>query len=399
VDSISIQKFLLVHRFFGEQKNSKQTKVFLTSGDPKFSRRNVAHRLLNQFDSRSTTYNECRNVVAMSEGNPMQPLRALILEDSEIDASLLLRFLERNGYDVVHHRAWTSAALEQALLDPSWEVLLCDYSMPGFGAMTALDILKKKGIDLPFIVVSGAIGEEIAVNTMKYGAHDYVMKHNLARLAPAIERELRDAAVRRERKKAQEAVAYLAAIVESSEDAIIGTTLQGTILSWNAGAERIYGYSAEEVKGKSHSLLIPPHRSEETLTIYEKLKAGERIDHFETVRIRKDGLPLEVSLTISPIKNADGLTIGASTIAGDITERKRAEAERQRMIDELNEALSKVKLLSGLLPICSGCKRIRDDHGYWQQVERFIAAHSQAEFSHGICPDCMQSLYPEFGPR
>ena len=329
----------------------------------------------------------------------MKTLRALILEDSEADALLLLRYLNRNGYEISHRRACTATDMARALEEESWDILLCDYSMPGFGALPAMEILRRKQIDLPFIIVSGAIGEDIAVSAMKSGAHDYVMKHSLARLAPAIERELRDAHSRRERRKAQETADYLAAIVESSDDAIIGQKLDGTILTWNAGAERLYGYSPAEAKGQSIFILIPPNRREEMPSIFESIKRGERLERFETARLRKDGERLEVSLTLSPIKNGAGEIIGASSIARDITARKRAEEERQRMIQELNEALSKVKLLRGLLPICSSCKRIRDDHGYWQQVEKYVQEHSEAEFSHAICPECMETLYPEFGPH
>ncbi|MBI3911017.1 MAG: PAS domain S-box protein [Armatimonadetes bacterium] len=128
-----------------------------------------------------------------------------------------------------------------------------------------------------------------------------------------------------ERKRAEEALRFLASIVESSDDAIIGKTLDGIIVSWNSGAERMYGYSAEEVKGRSISLLILPERPDELPRILERLRRGERIDHYETVRVRKDGQRIYVSLTISPIQDPEGRVIGASTIARDITERRRAE--------------------------------------------------------------------------
>lgn len=118
---------------------------------------------------------------------------------------------------------------------------------------------------------------------------------------------------------------YLAAIVESSDDAIIGKTLDGIITSWNKGAERTYGYRAEEVIGKSISILVPADRPDELPRILETLRQGKRIEHYETLRVRKDGKSINVSLTISPIKDASGKIIGASTISRDITERKIAE--------------------------------------------------------------------------
>ena len=101
-----------------------------------------------------------------------------------------------------------------------------------------------------------------------------------------------------------------------------------------------------------------------------------------------------VSTTKGPLRDTAGNIVGTFGISRDITERKRAEAERERLIAELQEALAKVKALSGLLPICASCKRIRDDRGYWNQIETFIHEHSEAEFSHGLCPVCMQRLYP-----
>jgi PAS domain S-box-containing protein len=129
-----------------------------------------------------------------------------------------------------------------------------------------------------------------------------------------------------ERKRAEATVTQLAAIVDSSEDAIIGKALDGTILSWNAGAKRIYGYSADEVEGRNISILIPPDRPNEVPDILERLRRGERVEHLETVRMRKDGKQIDVSVTISPVKDAAGRITGSSAIARDVTERKRAEA-------------------------------------------------------------------------
>ena len=128
-----------------------------------------------------------------------------------------------------------------------------------------------------------------------------------------------------EHKQAEEVRARLAAIVESSDDAIIGKTLEAIITNWNRGAQRIYGYSAEEVVGKPINILVPPDRPDEIPKIMEKLRRGEAINHYETVRVTKDGRRLDISLTISPIREPSGNIVGASTIARDITESKRAE--------------------------------------------------------------------------
>jgi PAS domain S-box-containing protein len=136
-----------------------------------------------------------------------------------------------------------------------------------------------------------------------------------------------------ERKRADEARARLAAIVESSDDAIVSKTLEGIIRSWNLGAERIFGFTAAEAVGRHITLIIPPERHEEETGILARLRRGERIDHFETVRMAKDGRRLHISLTVSPVRNDAGEIIGASKIARDITERKRTQEGAQFLLD------------------------------------------------------------------
>lgn len=148
-----------------------------------------------------------------------------------------------------------------------------------------------------------------------------------------------------ERKQAEALRAHLAAIVESSDDAIISKTLEGIILSWNQGAERIFGYSAEEVIGKPINILIPPERVDEEPLILERLKGGARIDHYETVRVTKYGRAVNISLTISPIKDSRGNIIAASKIARDITERRQAEAALRTVKDELEVQVEDLRQL------------------------------------------------------
>jgi PAS domain S-box-containing protein len=141
-----------------------------------------------------------------------------------------------------------------------------------------------------------------------------------------------------ERKRAEQATRLLAAIVESSHDAIVSKSLNGVITSWNKGAERLFGYAAEEAVGQNITLIIPPERRDEERTIVEQLTRGERVDHFETVRMRKDGSLLDVSLTISPMKDASGRVVGASKLARDITERRRAEEALRQVQTDLAHA-------------------------------------------------------------
>ncbi len=148
-----------------------------------------------------------------------------------------------------------------------------------------------------------------------------------------------------DRKKAEEINLKLAAIVENSDDAITGKTLDGTIISWNKGAERIYSYTSKEIIGKPISILVPSDRPDEVSGILERIKAGDLIDHFETVRVRKDGEEINISLTISPIKDKDDIIIGTSTIARNITERKVVELELKKSEHNLRERVKELTCL------------------------------------------------------
>jgi PAS domain S-box-containing protein len=189
--------------------------------------------------------------------------------------------------------------------------------------------------------VSGTMGEEIAVEMLKAGAHHYVMKDSLAKLVPAVSHELRAVQERRICQRLEATRTYLASIVSSCNDAVVGKTLDGTVVSWNIGAEKLYGYSAAEMIGRSIRVLFPHYRPEELMEVMERIKQGERVEQLETVRLRKDGKPIEVSVVISPIKDAQGQIIGASSISRDISQRKQEENERLALIQELTAALSR----------------------------------------------------------
>ncbi|MBN1307866.1 MAG: PAS domain S-box protein [Chitinispirillaceae bacterium] len=172
------------------------------------------------------------------------------------------------------------------------------------------------------------------------------------------------------RKRAEEAVNQLAAIVESSDDAIAGKTLEGTITSWNRAAERIYGYRADEVIGRSSSLLVPPDRPDEIPEILEKIRRGVRVAFYETTRIRKDGRCIAASIAVSPINDSTGKVIGASTITRDITERKRVEAElreanEMKLLGQLTSGVAHEvrNPLNGILAIMGALSKELSDNG------------------------------------
>src|SRR5439155_994146 len=238
------------------------------------------------------------------------------------DAELDLRELRRSGFEPLYERVDSSQGVEAALETQSWDVIISDHSMLGFNGFDALSVVRQKDVDLPFILVSGTIGEDAAVAAMKAGAHDYLMKDNLTRLAPAVERELREAKSRRERKKAAR---ELHAIVDFSSDPIISTTLDGIVTSWNRAAEQMFDYPAAEMIGQPILRIIPPYQVNEEDEILARVRAGQHMRDHETFRLAKDGRRVPVSLTISAIEDGGGKIVGVSEIIRDITERKQAE--------------------------------------------------------------------------
>src|ERR671912_1466350 len=275
------------------------------------------------------------------------PLKVLLVEDSEDDALLLMRMLRRGGYDPAWERVDTAAAMEAALDGHSWDLVISDHSMPAFSSSAALGLLRRKGfVDLPFIIVSGRIGEDAAVSAMKAGAQDYIMKDNLARLNSAIDRELRDAEVRRERRQAEE---KYRSIFENAVEGIFQTTVDGRFLTANPAMARMLGYeSPEELLGAISNigaqLYVDPGRREE---FYQLALRDGFVSGFEVQMHRKDGDLVWVSANARAIYDYDGGISGYEGTVENITERKRAEealrqireAERRRIARELHDVV------------------------------------------------------------
>ena len=270
-----------------------------------------------------------------------ESLRVLVVEDSVDDTFFVVRELQRGGFRVTFERVDTAPAMQAALENQSWDLVVSDYSMPQFSGLAALHLHQQAASEVPFIVVSGAIGEDRAVEMLKAGADHYVTKDHLDRLAGAVTRELRLARERRIRRQMEAQATYLASLVESCDDAIIGQTLDGKVVSWNAGAERLYGYPAQEIVGRPISLLTLGSRPEDITLAIEKVSRGEPIEDLETVHRRKDGTSVEVGLTMSPIKDATGRVIGMSSVARDLSRRKQEENDRLALIRDLTSALAR----------------------------------------------------------
>jgi diguanylate cyclase (GGDEF)-like protein/PAS domain S-box-containing protein len=298
----------------------------------------------------------------MDQGYPeskiSRGLHILHLEDDPLDMELVRSKLAEAEIDCELLRVQDRTAFVAALEEGDFDLILADHSLPGFDGLSALNVARELEPAVPFIFVSGTLGEDAAIESLKSGATDYVLKHRLERLVPAVRRAVREAGERAKRERAEEERARLAAIVEHSEDAILAKTLDGTITSWNAGAQRLFGYAAGEIVGQPIYVLVPPDRREEEIEILEKIKRAEIVEPFETLRVAKDGQLIDVLLTVSPIKDSMGNTVGASASARDISERKRAEEllqyqafhdiltdlpNRQLFTDRLKHALDRTR--------------------------------------------------------
>lgn len=254
------------------------------------------------------------------------PLRLLLVEDSEDDGLLLLRSLRHLDQPLVHLRVETEDEMEDALRTQSWDFVIADYVLPSFSGLAALDVLRHAGIDVPFIMVSGKASEETAVEAMKAGAHDYIAKGNLTRLVPAIRRELREAAVRRERKKAEEAFLRtekkFLTVFNAALDGIFFHDASGRVLDVNPSAAARLGYHRDELIGKTATEFTSVEHGrkleERFATVFER---GEAV--FESVHEHRDGASIHVEVSARVI-DYDGEP-GVLAVVRDITERKAAE--------------------------------------------------------------------------
>ncbi len=276
----------------------------------------------------------------------IKPLKVLIVEDNEDDAVMLVRALKRGSFEPIYTRVDNAEDLRAALSGSSWEIIICDHAMPQLDSFAALTIVKEMGLDLPFIVVSGVIGEEVAVAAMRAGAHDYLMKDKLLRLVPAIERELQEAEGRRQRQQAEEALRTseerFRGLIENSPSAIFLKDREHCFRLVNKRFEQWYGVAEADVLGKTSYDLFP----QEYADVYtsqddEVLKTGKVTERELTVPF-KDGTLHPVLVIKYPVFDAHGHTVGVGAINSDMTARKQAEDELRRQRDMLDVTLSSI---------------------------------------------------------
>src|SRR5712691_4853863 len=272
-----------------------------------------------------------------------KPLRALIVEDSAPDAELLVRELERSAYTVTYERVETAQAMESALATSDWDVVLSDYDLPRFSGPAAFALLRATGLDLPFIIISGTIGEEVAVTALKAGAHDFLVKGHLARLIPAIERERRELEGRRERVRAEEALrrseAQYRSLVEGAVFGIYQATVDGRFLTVNPALVMMLEYdSAEDLisVGVPHVYADANMRAE---LLRRGLSAMELLGE-EVMWRRKTGEEIRVRLSGRPSQEPQTHATMFEVIVEDITEQHRLheqlrQAQKMEAIGQL----------------------------------------------------------------
>jgi len=456
----------------------------------------------------------------------MDKLRVLIVGDSENDADLVIHQLKKAGNTIHYERVETADEMKAALDIITWDVIIADNKLPQFNASAALTLLKGTGLDIPFIVISGAIGEETAVELLKAGAHDYLLKDRLIRLVSVVKREIAEAQTRRERQQTEKALREseerYRRLVEVSPDTVAvhangrivyvnpaavklfhahdeseligkqvldvvhpdykesvrmrvigamengkaqplaeekflrldGTTVEVEVASApitfkgmnvvqiiarditerkraekalraseeryrtlaeaahdmifiinrdnlveyvNTSAAALFNKRPEEIIGKTQTLLFPPEASNEHQRYLQNVFETGMPMYGESKTVILDQV-IWFGTWLVPLLDDTGQITAVMGVARDVTNQKWLEEDKQKLLVKLQEALSQVNTLIGLIPICSVCKKIRDDKGYWQQVEGYIQTHTDATFTHGVCPDCMPKLYPNYNP-
>ncbi|BCR03328.1 hybrid sensor histidine kinase/response regulator [Desulfuromonas versatilis] len=281
-------------------------------------------------------------------------IRVLMVEDSENDALLISRELKRGGLEATVRRVDAPSQLRQLLADEPWDLVLADYRMPRFSGLEALGMVREAGLDLPFILVSGTIGEETAVAAMKAGAHDYIMKDNLARLVPAVEREMREAKVRQNRRRAEEQLResekLLRAILRSVADGLFVTDNEERLVMMNRAAEQMLGIASGKV------LNLPVEQAFAGSPLLEKLRAappakkGGRQFEFELIEGRHIRY---LRAKTSTILDRAGRAMGTIVILTDLTREWELDRMKTEFIStaahELRTPLTSIQGFSELL--------------------------------------------------
>ena len=320
-------------------------------------------------------------------------LRVLLVDDNPDDRLLALRALQREVENLKATEITNRETLDRALEQGGFDLVITDYQLRWSDGVKVLRDVKRLWPNVPVVMFTGTGSEEVAVEAMKAGLDDYVIKspRHFARLPAAAMNALRQARIRLQKAEAE---ANFARLFDTMPIGLFHMRPDGTILQVNTALATMLGFEhpADASGGHALEFFLSPG---EHLAWREKIERNGTVIGHETQIHRRDGSLLWVEISARALR--DGLS-GSLFYEGsveDISRRHAAEAEKERLIAELRGALSHAKQLSGLLPICSSCKKIRDDRGEWNPMEVYIQQRSDASFTHSFCPECVRRLYPE----
>lgn len=257
-----------------------------------------------------------------------EPLRLLLIEDSQADAELVVIELRRGGYEPYWHRIESGAELKAALDEEEWDIVITDYVLPSFSAPAALRVIRERGLPLPCIVISGKRGEETAVEVMKAGAHDYLVKDKLARLAPAVRRELEESRRQQETEAAlKESERRFRETLEKVHLAAVCLDTGGIVTFCNEFLAKLTGWGKDEIVGKEWFVLFTPDEEGERRKFRNAMSEGCFPDRYENEIVTRGGKSLLVSWNITLLHDRWGRPAGITSLGEDITDRARKERE------------------------------------------------------------------------
>ena len=323
--------------------------------------------------------------------------KILIVDDELRLCASIKTLLSTQGYEVDTCNSGNEALC--FLTKNAFDLVILDIFMEGMDGFQVFENIKNKEIDTSVIILTGNASTESAVKALRMRADDYLKKpFEQEELFSAVKNILNQRVLKKEnerRKKALlESEKKYQQLVESTVDSVWSLDIKGVHTFMNKSIEQLLGYTVGEITGNPFFSLMHPDDKDGGQKSFQELvdqkkgwsKIGLRFIH-------KDGSIRYFESSGHPIFDVDDNLIGFNGVGRDVTDRKLIEEEREKLIKELQKALEKVKTLSGLLPICSNCKKIRDDEGYWNNLESHIEKNSDASFSHGMCPGCTDELY------
>jgi len=315
-------------------------------------------------------------------------VRILLIEDDAVDRMAITGMATKNRLPYEFEHAATIADARRLLTSRSYDLILSDYKLPDGTSFDLLDLF----VDKLVIITTGGGDEATAARALQLGVRDYLIKdpeRGYLTLLPyrieiALSQWRAELALRESEQRYRD-------LVENATDMIQSVSPDGTVLFVNRAWLNALNYTEADILGKNIFDVIHPDCRAQCVDLFRRVLRGEVITKLEAVFVTKDGRSIQVEGNAN-CQFHNGMPVCTRGILRDISERKRREAERELMITELKSALEEVRLLSGLLPICAWCKKVRDDSGYWEEVSAFFRRRAKVKFTHGMCPECEASL-------